>query len=262
MAPETVTSADGTPIAVWRSGAGPPLVLVHGTIADHLRWAPVLPALEERFEVFAMNRRGREGSGDPEGDYSLDREAEDVVAVVEAAGGDVCLLGHSYGGMCALEAALRTDRLRKLVLYEPPLGFLGGSPEVVEEMNALLAAGKREELLALFLTEVARQPPEAIELMRSLPTWEARIATAHTVPREERANSHYRWDGERFRELDVPTLLLLGGDSAEPFRRAGEAVADALPNCHVVVMPGQRHAAMDTGTELFVREVLDFLGDS
>jgi pimeloyl-ACP methyl ester carboxylesterase len=129
-------------------------------------------------------------------------------------------------------------------------------------MNAALAAGKRDEVLALFLTKVARQPPEAIELMRSLPTWEARIATAHTVPREERANSHYRWDAGRFRELEVPTLFLLGGDSAEPFRRASEAVANALPNCHVVVMPGQRHAAMDTGTELFVREVLDFLGDS
>lgn len=258
MTPETVTSADGTAIAFWRSGSGPPLVLVHGTIADHTRWAPVMPALEERFTVLAMDRRGRAGSPDT-GDYALEREVEDIVAVVEAAGDEVSLLGHSYGGVCALEAALRIDALRKLILYEPPQGFLGAPPEVVEQLQTLLAEDKRDELLALFLTEVARQPPEAIELMRSLPSWEARLATAHTVPREERANSHYRWEPDRFRGLNVPTLFLLGGDSPEPFRLASEAVAEALPNCEVVVMPGQRHAAMDTGTELFVREVLAFL---
>jgi pimeloyl-ACP methyl ester carboxylesterase len=154
---------------------------------------------------------------------------------------------------------LRTEGLRRLVLYEPPLGFLGGSPEVVERLEALLAEGKREELLTLFLTEVARQPPEAIELMRSLPSWEARLATAHTVPREERVTRDYRWEPERFRDLDVPTLFLLGGDSPEPFRLASEAIAEALPHCEVVELPGQRHAAMDTATDLFVRELLAFL---
>ena len=256
--PDTVTSADGTPIAVWRSGSGPPLVLVHGAIADHSRWAPVMPALEERLTVHAMDRRGRGASGDAD-EYALEREVEDVVAVVEAAGDDVHLLGHSHGAACALEAALETDRLRTLTLYEPPLGFLGGSPETVERLEALLAEGKRDEVLSLFLSEVARQPPEAIELMRSLPSWEARLATVHTVPREERATRDYRWEPDRFRELDVRTLFLLGGDSPEPFRLASEAMAEALPNCEVIELPGQRHAAMDTATELFVREVLAFL---
>ncbi len=191
--PDTVASADGTRIAVWRSGSGPPLVLVHGAIGDHTRWAPVIPALEERFTVPAMDRRGRGPSGDSDA-YSLEREVEDVVAVVEAAGDDVHLLGHSHGAACALEAALETDRLRTLTLYEPPLGFLGGSPEVVERLEALLAEDRRDEALTLFLTEVARQPPEAIELMRSLPTWEARLAAAHTLPREERATRDYRCD--------------------------------------------------------------------
>ena len=79
--PETVASADGTPIAVWRSGNGPPLVLVHGTAADHSRWAPVLPALAARFTVLAVDRRGRGASGDAR-DYALEREAEDVAAVI------------------------------------------------------------------------------------------------------------------------------------------------------------------------------------
>ena len=119
--PLKVVSQDGTPIAVWRSGEGPPLVLIHGAAADHNRWAPVLPALEERFTVFAIDRRGRGRSGDAS-DYALEREYEDVVAVVEAAGEGVDVLGPSYGGICALEAALLSDRIRELVRYEPPMG--------------------------------------------------------------------------------------------------------------------------------------------
>jgi len=258
---ETVLSEDGTPIAVWRSGAGEPLVLVHGAIADHTRWAPVLPALEERFTILAIDRRGRGRSGDAD-DYALEREYEDVAAVVEWAGGGVNLLGHSHGGVCALEAALLTDGVRKLILYEPPMGFLATPANVVRRLEELLEAGEREEVLILFLHEVAGLPSDQIELMRSLPAWEARLAAADTIPREERANREYTFDSGRFRQLRVPTLFLLGGDSPEFFHAAGEAVHAALPDCRVVVMQGQRHAAMDTGTELFTTEVLTFLAAS
>jgi pimeloyl-ACP methyl ester carboxylesterase len=132
--PTEVVSQDGTPIAVWQSGEGPPLVLIHGAAADHNRWAPVLPAFEERFTVFAIDRRGRGRSGDASG-YALEREYDDVVAVVESAGEGVSVLGHSYGGICAVEAALLTDRIRKLVLYEPPMGFLKSPPHVVDRLQ-------------------------------------------------------------------------------------------------------------------------------
>ena len=255
---EKVVSEDGTPIAVCASGEGPPLVLVHGAAADHSRWAPVLPALEERFTVLAVDRRGRGLSGDADG-YALEREFEDVAAVVAWAGEGISVLGHSYGGICALEAALLTDRIEKLVLYEPPMGFLESPPHVVDRLEALLAAGERDELVAFFMREVAGLPSDQVELMRSLPAWEARLAVAHTIPREERASREYAFDADRFRELRVPTLFLEGGDSPDPFKEAGEAVRAALPDCRVVVMPGQRHAAMDTGTELFTAEVLSFL---
>ena len=253
-----VVSRDGTSIATWRSGEGPPLVLIHGAAADHHRWAPVLPALEERFSVFAIDRRGRGQSGDAD-DYALEREFEDVVAVVESAGGAVNVLGHSYGGMCALEAALLTDRIRKLVLYEPPMGFLASPPHVVDQLQALLAAGRRDELLAFFMQEVAGLPTDQVQLMRSQPAWDARLDAADTIPREERASREYVFDQGRYRDLNVPTLFLQGGDSPDPFKAAGEAVRAALPDCRVVVMPGQRHAAMDTGTDLFTAEVLSFL---
>ena len=115
MSKETVTSEDGTKIAYWRSGQGPPVVLVHGTTADHSRWAPVLPEFEEHFSVCAIDRRGRGGSGDSE-DYALEREFEDVASVVDSLGEPAFLLGHSYGAVCALEASLLTPNVRKLVL--------------------------------------------------------------------------------------------------------------------------------------------------
>ena len=255
---QQVASQDGTPIAVWRSGEGPPLVLVHGAAADHSRWAPVLPALEERFTVLAIDRRGRGQSGDAV-NYAIEREYEDLAAIVEWAGDGVNVLGHSYGGICALEAALLTNRIGRLVLYEPPMGFLESPPDVVQRLEDLLDGGDRDELVAFFMREVAGLPPDQVELLRSLPAWEARLAVAHTIPREELASREYTFDPDRFRELEVPTLFLRGGDSPDPFRVASEAVQAALPDCRTVVMPGQRHAAMDTATELFTAQVLSFL---
>ena len=152
-----------------------------------------------------------------------------------------------------------TDRIRKLVLYEPPIGFLASPPHVVNQLQALLEAGRRDELLAFFMQEVAGLPTDQVELMRSLPAWEARLDAADTVPREERASREYVFEPDRFRDLDVPMMFLQGGDSPDPFKAAGEALRGALPDCRVVVMPGQRHAAMDTGTDLFIAEVRDFL---
>jgi len=255
---ETVVSRDGTPIAVWRGGDGPPLLLVHGTTAEHGRWARVLPAFEEHFTVLAMDRRGRGGSGDADG-YALEREFEDVAAVVESAGEGVAVLGHSYGAICALEAALLTDRIERLVLYEPPLGFVRASTAVVERLVALLEADERDELVAFFMREVAGLGDAQLESMRSMPSWQGRLAAAHTIPREELGGREYAFDPDRFRSLDVPTLFLQGSDSPEGFRQAAEAVDAALPGCRVLVMPGQRHNAMDTDTAMFTREVLAFL---
>jgi pimeloyl-ACP methyl ester carboxylesterase len=256
---EVVTSADGTPIAVWRTGEGPPLVLVHGAAADHTRWAPVLPALAERFTVLALDRRGRGGSGDaPE--YALAREAEDVVAVVEAAGGPAAVLGHSHGGVCALEAARLTTAITRLVVYEAPVGFLQTPAPVVEQLHALDAAGDHDELLVVFFREVAGLPAAQVELLRGLPAWHGRLAAAPTIPREEQANREYRFQPGRFAGVDVPTLLLCGSDSPRPFTDAADALAAALSDARIAIMPGQRHAAMDTGTDLFLAEVLGFLG--
>jgi pimeloyl-ACP methyl ester carboxylesterase len=258
---ESVTSRDGTLIAYWRSGAGPPLVLVHGTAADHNRWAPVLPEFEQRLTVCAVDRRGRGGSGDSN-DYSVVTEFEDVAAVVDSLGESAILLGHSYGALCALEAALLTRNVRRLVLYDPGIEVASEEiypPEVIERLEALLEAGDRDGVVATTMREVAGLPPETVEYMRSQPAWQARVDAAHTIPRELRAVKAYRLDPERFADLGVPTLMLSGGDSPAALRKAGEAVDETLPDSRIVVMPGQGHAAMDTGTDLFTTEVLRFV---
>ncbi len=261
MAQEIVTSTDGTPIAYQRGGEGPPLVLVHGTSADHTRWKPILPTFEEHFSVYAVDRRGRGGSGDSE-DYSIEREFEDIAAVVDSLGERAYLLGHSYGALCSLGGAVRSRNVGKLVLYEPPVQVVGEESvvsEVVDRLEALLEAGDRDGVVATMLREVAEVPPEVVEQMRSLPAWQARVAAAHTIPRELRAQESYRFDPERFGHLGAPTLLMKGGESPPTFEKGERAVAEALPNSRIVVMPGQGHVAMDTATELFTTEVIRFL---
>jgi len=258
---EKIRSKDGTPIAYQRSGASAPLVLVHGTGGAHGRWIPILPALEKHFTVFAVDRRGRGESGDGQG-YAIEREFEDVAAVVDSIGGEVNLLGHSYGGICSLEAALLTPNLRRLVLYEPPLPLPGVPiyPEgTIERLQALLDAGDRPGVILTFMREVVRMPAHELELFQASPAFPARVAAAHTLPRELRAHEAYRFEPERFKNLNVPTLLLLGGDSPPFFKAAIDALHAALPNNHVVVLPGQQHIAIDTAPDLFAQEVLEFL---
>jgi pimeloyl-ACP methyl ester carboxylesterase len=258
---ETIQSTGGTSIAYQRSGVGPPLVLVHGTAADHGRWRPVLPALEQRFTVYAIDRRGRGGSDDSDG-YTIEREFEDVAAVVDSLGDPVNLLGHSYGALCALEAALLTRNVRKLLLYDPGIELAGAEiypHEVIGRMEDMLEAGDRDGVVETTMREVAGLTPEVVEYMRAQPVWQARVEAAHTIPRELRAVKSYRFDPERFKNLGTPALLLAGGDSPAALRKAAEAVDEALPDSRIVVMDGQGHSAMDTGTDLFTAEVLSFL---
>jgi pimeloyl-ACP methyl ester carboxylesterase len=255
-----VTSPDGAHLAVWRSGDGPPLVLVHGTTVSHTDWARVIPELSERFTVYAMDRRGSGDSGDgPE--YSAARESEDVAAVVDSTGAPAFLVGHSWGGLHALEAALLTGNLRKLVVYEPPVrtGPDFHPADIVERLDAFMAAGKPGEVVATFLREIAGQDPRRVELQRRTPSWPPRVAAAHTVAREVRASHFYDFRPERFRAIRAPTLLLLGGDSPPKQVRATTMLADAIPNARLVRLPGQTHIAQHTAPRLFLDEVLRFL---
>jgi pimeloyl-ACP methyl ester carboxylesterase len=260
---ETITSADGTTIGYEATGSGPPLLLVHGTTADHTRWAGILPQLQQHFTVHAMDRRGRGAStDDPEG-YDILREAGDVAAVVDAIGQPVDVVGHSYGAVCSLEAAVLTDGIRRLVLYEPPLptGVPMYPPGLPDRMQALIDDGELEGALELFFREVVRMPDHELVEYRELPVWKQRIQLAPTIPREMAIDRSYSFDPKKFADLGVSVLLMLGGDSPPIFPAAIEAADAALPDSRVVVLPGQQHIAMDTNPELFLSEVRDFLVD-
>jgi pimeloyl-ACP methyl ester carboxylesterase len=258
---EHVTSKDGTPIAYERYGKGLPLVLIHGSTADHTRWTPIRPELEKHFTVYALDRRGRGQSGDVE-PYSIEREYEDVVAVVDSISGPVNLLGHSYGALCALEGSRKTSNLRKLILYEPPIHTYvkkNYSPDAIERINSYLHMGEREKALLIFLQEIVGIPQSEINKLKSLPSWSSRVAAAHTIPREEASIVSYVFDAQRFSLMETPTLLLLGGESLPFYRAAIETLKKYIVNSRISIMAGQQHAAMETAPELFLREVIEFL---
>lgn len=257
-------SRDGTEVAYWITGEGPPLVLVHGTTADHTRWNPLLPYLEPHATVHAVDRRGRGASGDG-ADYDVAREFEDVAAVIDtianASGSAVDVLGHSFGGICAFGAAALTANVRSLVLYEPPMDpdAFALPPDVAARLDALLTAGDREAVLEAFIREVVGMPEHEFVRYRALPAWRARVAAAHTIPRE--ATAIPVLDPTQAAAITAPTLLLLGGDSPDRMRSATEAIAAALPDARMAVLDGQQHIAMDLVPQVFAEHVVAFLRD-
>jgi pimeloyl-ACP methyl ester carboxylesterase len=257
---EFVRSKDGTHIAYRRSGAGPVLLFVHGMTADHMSWARVSPYLEAHFSVLAMDRRGRGSSGDSPY-YAFRREVEDIVAIVQALGEPVRVLGHSFGGLLSLEAALLTDQIERLILYEPHVPDIIPAPPpiLLYQIQALIDTGELESAMELFLREVACIPDHELDFYRNMPLWEARIPQATTIPREMLVDRSYRFEPGRFAGLNLPSMLLLGEDSPAFARQAVEAVAAALSHSSIAILPGQQHMAHHTNPELFAKEVLGFL---
>lgn len=261
-----VPSSDGTRITAFVSGTGRPLVLVPGTTSDHTTWRLVGPLLSREVAVWAVDRRGRGASGDHPG-YALAKEYDDVAAVVERAaadfGGPVDLLGHSYGGNVSFGAAARTSSIRRLVLYEgwpvPDVADRTVDPDLLARMDRLLGEDRREEMLVEFLRRVMKGSEEEIALIRSAPTWPARVASAHTVPRECRAFGEQALDPAMAASITVPVLLLVGSDSPDDIKADPDLVASALPDARIVELPGQQHVAQLTAPELLARTVLDFL---
>jgi len=259
---DKITSPDGTLIAYYRSGTGSPLILVPGSgAANPVAWTDVIPMLEEHFRVYAVDRRGHGESGDGP-TYAIEREFEDIAAVVDSVGEPANLLGHSFGALCALEATLLTRNIRKLILYEPaiPLPDVTIYPEgVIDRLQAHLDAGDREAVLTTLYREVVRLPADEIEQLRSSSAWSARVATAHTLPREARAEERYKFETRRFEDLQTPTFFLLGGESPPFLKAATETIAAALLNSRVAVLPGQQHLAMYTAPDPFLHNILTFL---
>jgi pimeloyl-ACP methyl ester carboxylesterase len=253
-----VEAPDGVRIACEVSGEGPPLVLVHG--AGSARWSfdEVRPHLEPRFTVIAIDRRGRGESTDGDG-YALEREYEDVAAVVRDAGEGAMLAGHSYGGLVAVGAALLLD-LPKLALYEPAMGGGLATPDTIERWERLIGDGERDTVIREFFRGIGGYDDEAIDEFERSPVWDARRRIVPTVPRELRAELAHPFDPVALAELTAPTALLVGTESPGWAVRSVDAHAEALPNAEKRTLDGQGHSANMTAPSLLAAELERFFG--
>ena len=260
-----VASRDGTSIAMFGSGSGPPLLMVHGTAGDHTTFRVVGPRLARSNAVEAMDRRGRGASGDTS-PYSIQREFEDVAVIAEQlaaeAGGPVAVFGHSYGGRCALGAALLTGAIGRVICYEgapTPPGRSYHPPGLKNRLRARLEADDSAGLLGTFMTEVVGMTPSELEAYRANPVWPARVAAAVTIPRELEAEATAAAALEALGLVWQPVLQLLGSASLPVFRHATMALDERLVDGRIVEISGAKHAAHHTHPDAVVEAVHAFL---
>ena len=251
MAADTVTSKDGTIIAFDRYGEGPALILVGGALSERSAWAPVAEILAPRFTVVALDRRGRGGSGDTP-PYAVEREIEDIDALIEAVGGSAFVHGQSSGAVLSLEAAARLGaKVQKLSLYEPPFIIDDSRPPppegFAEHIDALIAADQRGEAVEYWMTDVVGAPAEMVTEMRNSPAWPALEAVAHTLPYDIAVlggnMSGKPLPAERWAALTAPVLVMSGGASPDWIGNSARTLAQTLPEAQHQVLAEQTHSA-------------------
>ncbi len=199
-------------------------------------------------------------------DYAIEREFEDVAAVAESVaaepGASVDVFGHSYGGRCALGAALLTDTIRRVVSYEgapTPPGSSYHPAGIEARLRERLAAGDRDGALALFLAEVVGMSSADLAAYRANPVWPLRAAAAGTILRELEAEADPAASLDRLGAVRQPVLQLLGGESLPVFRDATLSLDERLADGRIVVVDGARHAAHHTHPDVVVEAVESFL---
>jgi pimeloyl-ACP methyl ester carboxylesterase len=239
-------------------GNGPPLVLVPGAFSDHRsNWAYVRPLLEPHFTVFAVARRGR-GRTDATSGHSLEDECGDVAELLRRIGAPAALLGHSYGALVALGAALQVpDLVRRLVLYEAPWPHLLDDTALAP-LEALAQAGDWDGFSQTFFADILAVPRDVLDELRASPDWAAIVADAPASFGDLRALASQRFDPERFAALTMPVLLQTGTESPPDFY-VTDALAAVLADSTIGPLEGQAHEGMTTAPEQYADAVRRFV---
>jgi len=240
---ETVTSQDGTTIGFERLGSGPPVVLVCGGSVDRSADAAIAQELASDFTVLNYDRRGRGDSGDTL-PYAIEREVEDIEAVIGAAGGSACLWGSSSGAVLALIAAESGVPVTKLALWEPPFvpeGVPRPPEDQVSQYETMIAEGRPGDAVEYFMTKVIGMPPEVVAGARTQPWWGATEALAPTLAYDARIMGDYSIPVDGAASIKVPTMVLAGGADFPWMRQTAETLASALPDGQVRILEGQGH---------------------
>jgi pimeloyl-ACP methyl ester carboxylesterase len=241
----SIRSKDGTIISYDQSGKGPAVVVVGGVLGDRSQQAPLAALLAEHFTVFNYDRRGH-GESDDTPLYAVEREAEDLDALITAAGGSAFVYGTSGCAILALEAAARdlASKIKKLALWEPPYIVDDSRPPVPqdykEQLTTLLTAGRRGDMVELFLTKAVGMPAEFAAQMRHAPFWSAQEAFAHTLVYDATLTGDFSLPTGRLAAVTVPTLVIDGGETPW-LSQAAQAVADVLPHAQRRTIKGQPH---------------------
>jgi len=238
-----ISSRDGTTIAYDQAGSGPPVILVGGAFCDRSFAGPLAALLQPDFTVISYDRRGRGDSGDKP-PYHVDREVEDLAALIETAGGSAHLYGVSSGAILALETAVQGHPVRSLALVEPPYQVDEQRPRVpnlADQYTELCASGRPGEAVALFMTKAVGQPPEAVDQIRNTPMWPGLEAMAPTLAYDAAIVGDGDLPANRVASVTVPTLMIESTDSPQWLRKATSALAHALPNAEHRALAGQFH---------------------
>lgn len=255
----TVTSKDGTIIGYDRLSRQPAIVLVGGGSVDRWSNAPLAELLAERLTVYNYDRRGRGISGDAE-TYAVEREIEDIAAMLEAAGGSAALYGSSSGAALALEAAASGLPVTKLVLWEPPYIVPGDRPpppaDQAQRYRALVAAGRRGDAVEFFMSKVVGLPAEFVAQARKEPWWPAQEALAHTLAYDATIMGDYTIPADKARAVQAPTLVLSGEKSPDWMRHSNQELASLLPNGRHHILEGQEH---NVAPEVIAPVILQFV---
>jgi pimeloyl-ACP methyl ester carboxylesterase len=237
---DTVTSADGTPIAYQRSGRGPALVIVNGAFGTLATGAPLAAALDGAFTVYRFDRRGRGDSGDA-AQYAPAREVEDLAAVIGAAGGEADVFGHSSGGALALEAAAAGVGARALVVHEPPyVPGPGTSHQTAEEFTRLIADGRAAEVAERFLLNTGA-PAAVVQQTMAWDGWPAMVAIAPTLVYDVRLCNEGVVPVDRLAGIQAPVLATIGSLSPDWAAVAVRTIAGAVQHGDWRVVEGQSH---------------------
>ena len=263
---ETVTSSDGTTIAFDRLGDGPPLIVVCGAMCDRALMRPTAEELAKHFTVFNYDRRGRGDSGDT-APYAVEREIEDIGALVVEAGGTASVYGHSSGAGLVLHAAAHGLPIAKIVLHDPPYAPDGdeearrSSREYGENLKAMLSEGRRGDAVELFMTMVG-MPQEMVEGMRHTPRWAGLEAMAPTLAYDSEVMGDIGRDGtipvEVASRVTVPALVLTGGADYPWMTDVGRRLADAMAHGRHRILENQEHVVPP---EVLVPVLAEFFAD-
>ncbi|HMA35008.1 MAG TPA: alpha/beta hydrolase [Chloroflexia bacterium] len=258
-----VTSKDGTAIAFDRLGEGRPLILVNGALSRRADAASVAASLAPQFTVFAYDRRGRGDSGDTP-PYAIEREIEDIAALLAEAGGTAYVFGHSSGAILALEAArLLAPAITKLAVYEPPFIVDDRTRPLPEDyvtrLAELVAADRRGAAVTYWMTTVVRVPDETLASMQNAPMWHAFEAMAPTLVYDATISADYvkgkPLPSGKWASVTIPTLVMDGGESPAMMHSAALALTAILPNAQHRRFPGQGHGV---AAEVLVPVLVEF----